>query len=340
MTIIMRALCFIAMLCLVATSGYGASPSVNTVAKDFAPADGYVVQQMGEEYLIDQGTAQGVAVGDLFSVMGQGIPITHPVSGKVLGNEDRLKGRLQVTRLKEAYSYSRPLGTADGIKRGDKIRRYQDMAAMFWDYTGQGRQLAADLQTALPHLLWQDYDIAQQKRPQQPAAHNAATVPSLYFILSNQGLEVRAPDFKVIRRYPAPVTAAATTAVAKTMPPPLPVFSGNQQLSGNEPVWSSTPMKGRPVGIATADFDGDGKPEVAIAFPDRIEIGRITNDTYQALGTVRLPSGSQAYALDTADLNADNRPELYLSAMNSNGNPGGVAVEFQDGRYKMIPDYL
>jgi len=319
-----------------------ASTLPEQVARDFKPVSGYVVQSSGNDYLIDLGSGQGVMAGDLFSVVGSGKAITHPVSGKILGNEEQVKGLLRLTRLKSGYSQSRPVGAVtDSIKRGDSIVRFQDMAAVIWDYTGQGEQIAKQLQAALPHLQWQDYAAAQQHRPAVPVRARTIT-PTLYFILNSQGLEVRAPDFEQLHSYPLTNTAVSGNAsqaqpAALPVPPPLPVLppvTGGAVQAGGEPLWNSAALKGTPVGVEAGDFDGDGRLEVAIAFADRVEIGRLNKDGYQPLGTIRLAAGSQGYALDAADLNSNGRPELYLSAMNSNGNPAGVSIEFRDGRYR------
>jgi len=132
---------------------------------------------------------------------------------------------------------------------------------------------------------------------------------------------------------PAPAATAAPTAASALAVLP-PVTAGGAVLAGGEPIWSYTGLKGTPVGVEAGDFDGDGRPEVAIAYSDRIEIGRLGPEGYQGLGTVRLAAGSLAYALDAVDLLPNGRPELYVSAMNSNGNPAGISIEFRDGRYR------
>ena len=242
-----------------------ASTLPEQVARDFKPVSGYVVQSSGNDYLIDLGSGQGVMAGDLFSVIGSGKTITHPVSGKILGNEEQVKGLLRLTRLKSGYSQSRPVGAVtDSIKRGDSIVRFQDMTAVVWDYTGQGEQIAKELQAALPHLQWQNYAAAQQSRPAVPVRPRTMT-PTLYFILNSQGLEVRAPDFEQLHSYPLTNTAVSGNAsqaqpAAVPVPPLLPVLSpamGGAVQAGGEPLWNSATLKGTPVGVEAGDFDGD-----------------------------------------------------------------------------------
>jgi hypothetical protein len=111
-------------------------------------------------------------------------------------------------------------------------------------------------------------------------------------------------------------------------------MTGGTVQTGGEPLLNFTSLKGTPIGVEAGDFDGDGRQEFAIAFADRIEIGRITAEGYQMTGAIRLAAGSQAYALDAVDLNNNGLPELYVSAMNSNGNPAGIGIEFRDKRFR------
>lgn len=347
MSVLVRTVSIIVLL-LGIGSFCNAAPAANEIAKDFAPIAGYVVQASSDEYLIDLGIGQGTVVGDIFNVVGPGEPITHPVTGKLLGTQERSKGLLRLTRLKSGYAHSRPVGPVDSIKRGDAINRFQDLQALFWDYTGQGEQLAKELKTALPALQWKEYSAAQQQRPALPERPKVFS-PTIYFILTSQGLAVRAPDFELIRSYPGttPQTAAVPAATPSAAQPSaqqaaaalpaltvVPPAAGGAVQQGGEPLWNAASLKGTPVGVEVADFDGDGKLEAAIAFTDRVEIGRLNPDGYQMLGAIRLDAGSQAYSLEAADLNAKGRPELYVSAMNSNGNPSGICIEFNGGRYR------
>ena len=339
MNIITRILSlFITALCSTATC-YAAPPVSEQIAHDFISVAGYVVQANDNDYLIDLGIGQGTIVGDLFNVVVPGNPITHPITGKVIGTDNRSKGLLRLTRLNSGYSHSSPVGSVAGITRGDIIRRYQGLSAVAWDYTDRGEQLVRELQTALPDLQWENYTMAQQHRPATPARRDTYK-PTLYFILTSQGVDVRAPDFELIHRYSiavvAPIarTSAAQTSPATRVTPVIQSASGTT-LTVGEPMWDSPSLKGTPVGIEAGDFDGDGQTEVAIAFSDRIEIGRLNHDGYAPLETIRLAGGSHAYALDGADLDANARPELYVSAMNSNGNPAGVSIEFKDEHYQV-----
>ena len=190
---------------------------IDHLARDFKPISGYVIMEAGSEYLIDLDASKGVSAGDLFSVTTPGEKITHPVTGKVLGTLEEVKGILKVTRLQAGFSYTRVLGKDDGIKRGDQVRRYENMPALFWDYTGRGESFFYELRNTLPSLKWLEYSAMQGSKPKTPSKPSTGDA-SLLFILDNQGLEVRDAEFQLIHQYGVPESlAAAGSAAAITM---------------------------------------------------------------------------------------------------------------------------
>jgi len=181
---------------------------MDEVIKDFTPISGYVIMAAEGEYLIDLDGEKGIAAGDLFSVIKPGKKITHPVTGKVLGTLEEVKGIIKVTRLQSGYSFARPLGKVEKIKRGDQIRRYANMSAALWDYMGKGETLFFELRQGLPELKWEDFQTSQHLKPKQPEA-SAPGGPSLVFILTSSGLEVRDSEFQIIHSYRSPDFSAA-----------------------------------------------------------------------------------------------------------------------------------
>jgi hypothetical protein len=186
---------------------------IDDIARDFKSISGYVVMAEGDEYIIDLDQTHGISTGDIFSVIAPGKKIIHPVTQKVLGSLEEVKGILKVTRIKQGFSFARPVGKTTEIIRADPIRRYGNLSAIFWDYTGKGQPFFSQLQKELPDLNWQSYDNAQNSRPPQPAA-NSETRRALTFILTDRQVEVRDPEFYVLRSYPL------GESLSKTGPPP------------------------------------------------------------------------------------------------------------------------
>lgn len=345
---------FTLVFVLFATATLGLEES-GTVAGDLAPLSGVVVMPAGEEYLIDLDEAKGVREGDLFAVVVPGEKIVHPVTQAVLGSLDLVKGYLQVSRVKSGYSYARPLDQTPALARGDQLRRFEQLPAQFWDYTGQGEGVYSALRTALPGLEWQTYAAAQAQRPDPPRAP-AGKVATLIFVLDDKGLSVKDGGFAPLRFYPrataaavapvsptpaaqaAPVATPSASALAivpapavATLPDSGIVAVGGRSEAG---VWYSPELPGEPAGLVVGDFDGDGRQETAIAFPDSLVISRVTGSDIQTLSTIPLGKALKVIAVDSADLTGDGRPELYLTAVNGQAL-ASLVVEWQGGSYQI-----
>jgi hypothetical protein len=206
---------FIGIVFIIGNAIAGNAAVIDDITQDFEPISGYVIMSEGDEFIIDLDDTQGISIGDIFSVIKSGKKIVHPVTKKVLGTLEEVKGVLKVTRTKSGFSFARPIGKATDITRGDPIRRYGNLTAIFWDYTGKGLSFFIQLQKALTDLKWMDYASAQNSRPPKPVA-NSETRESLTFILTDSGLEVRDPEFMVIRSYDYPASLSKGTPIPST----------------------------------------------------------------------------------------------------------------------------
>jgi hypothetical protein len=164
------------------------------IARDFGPLAGYVVMEENSEFIIDLDAGHGIRLGDIFAVVGPGKEIVHPVTQKVLGKLETVKGILKVTRMGSGYSFARALDESPDVTRGDAIRRYALLPAIFWDYSGSGKPIYSKLREMLPQLKWREYHKTQQQRPTQ-SKPTAATANALTFIYAQDELVVRDPEF-------------------------------------------------------------------------------------------------------------------------------------------------
>lgn len=316
------------------TSAFAAD--LSAIGKDFKPLSGIIIMPVQDEYLIDVDAGKGVAVGDLFSVVKPGEKVIHPVTREVLGSLDEVKGILQVTRIKTGYSYARPVREAAGIKPGDAVRRFENVAAAFWDQQGTGEELFKELKATLPQLEWQGYYRGEgQTLP--------ADTPPLVFALRSGKLEVLGPGGRALFVYPvatsqpetarpaAPIVSAptkivpaptagaiaVTPAASAIVPAPEPATGSaivKSQSASAEGLWMSPEIKGELVGLAVADINGDGRLETALAFSHRLEIGRISGGRYEVVTSLDLGFGQKVVSIDSADLDRNGVAELYLTA--------------------------
>jgi hypothetical protein len=210
---IRKSLFFLALI--VCLSSIAAPAAViDQIAEDFRSLSGYVVKSIGDEVLIDLDQSHGISAGDIFSVIAAGEAVVHPVTGKVLGALEETKAIVQVTRLKQGYSYARLLRKTAEIKAGDPIRRFENLSAVMWDYTAEGKTFSSQLQSMLPGMDWQPYESAQRLKPDKLPPPSGKTY-DLMFILTENGLEVRGPDFQILHQYDLP----ESISVAAKVPP-------------------------------------------------------------------------------------------------------------------------
>jgi hypothetical protein len=201
-----------------------AQPSLSAleddISSDFSPLSGYVVLKENGEFIIDLDASHGIRNGDIFTVVGPGKDIVHPVTQKVLGKLETVKGILKVTRIANGYSFARSLDDSATITKGDAIRRYALLRAIFWDYSGNGEPIYSKLREMLPQLKWREYNQTQQQRPSQPKP-TGATATALTFIYTQDELVIRDPEFNELQRYPlgsasVPIKTAPKAPVAAT----------------------------------------------------------------------------------------------------------------------------
>jgi len=354
-----RTLCGLLLLLAISSPAWA---GVEQIVSEFKPVPAYIVMEMDGEYLVDKDAAQGIRVGDIFAAVTAGEKIIHPVTGEVLGSLDKVRAQLRVTKVKSGYSYAAPLPGSSKLKPGEAIVRFQGLPAALWDYTGEGESLQTALQSGLPALEWTDYSAAQALKPSAPQKVNG--LEGLVFVLTGKGLEVRDASFQPVRFYSRTDLAKDGIAIAtasQAMPVSAPVAmvpsgivaapvsdtgtAGIVKQEGlNEGVWFGPEMTGEIVGIEVDDFDGDGRSEIVTVFPNKVLVGSFTGSSYQGEGFIDLPNRLRLIGVDSADLDGNGRPELYISALEPNTSDGNsenvasIVAEWIDGQFKIIAD--
>jgi len=330
------------------------------IQQEFSAIRGVVIMKMGDEYLVDLNQTSGLKTGDILTLVEKGQPIVHPVTKKILGYIEKPAGFLKVSRVKADYSYAKPLQLEQEPKPGAEIKRFEKVPAVF--LSSQQSHLATELRQGLPQLDWLT-----------PAQKNSAL---LFFSLQGTLLKVEDSTGVTQKQYryvdstltpisdqtissnsgsdPFSITERAKeggSVLNRTVNDLLnQVGIGGEdkrleapgiiraQQQNNDEVWMGPALKGTPVGIAVADFDGDGQIETAVGFEKKVIITRIKQGKFTNIANIDIPTGTKLLSLDAIDLNHNNFPELYLTAV-KDAKLNSQVFEYRNGGYQKIIDH-
>ncbi|NOY13316.1 MAG: VCBS repeat-containing protein [Deltaproteobacteria bacterium] len=320
------------------------------MAENFKNLSGVIIMPIGDEYLIDLDASVNLRKGDILTLVIPGEKVIHPVTKEVLGTLDIPKGFLQVTRIKSGYSYAKLLYSDVPPKKGDQLKRYEQVPTIFTASPADNK-LFSELRAGLPQLNWLD--------------KNSTTKAVLIFSLKNNMLTVKDADGTVLNSYPlvngelrAPrPTAGRSTAFDFTAAPDKNKSSLNKAVNEilgsigltqtkerdedfgiirtqqNKGIWMSRNLQGSPVGIVVADLDNDGKQETAVAMQNRLLINQINQGNLNEEAVIEFPAWTKCLSIDTIDLNGDGTDEIYLTGTKDRKLTSFV-IEFVDGKYR------
>lgn len=345
MTIMKSLFIAITLLTLSATVALAAVPA--GLVKDFEPVEGVVLLARDGEVLIDAEAIKGVRNGDLFSVIGSSEQVTHPQTGEVLGVLRQTLGLLQVIQVRPGFSITRQLA-GDIPTTGAQVIRFEQVESRFFDLTADGEAFSAELRQALPQLSWSAYTQIDQAGLDSLRAKGAG-YSGLLFLLDGARLEVRSSEFELLLSYekvdlqsaepaiPALAVVAPVVGVASAVTMP----SGTAAAQGALLVgfWSGIPAKKQPVGMVVADLDADGLLEIARAFENRIEIGRLVGEQYTPLQVVKVPWRTKALSLSALDLTGNGRSELIVTIADG-ATLSSQIIEYRDKEYQILAKNL
>ncbi len=342
--------CLILLFCLPLAS---LAEIPDQIKNDFSQINGTIIMPVGEEYLVDLDASVNLREGDILTLVSPGEKVIHPETKEVLGTLQQAQGYLQVTQVKSGYSYAKLLTGNISPTKGDKVQRFEQTPVKF-EALQPSSNLLAELKLALPHLKW--------------LAETDKTKPELVFALVDNTLKITTAAGAELNSYHYTEGQLAAPAVGIIQADSFQFgetpqkdksllnqavdnltstigFGGKDKrlnnpgiIQGqklNNGIWIGPNLNGNPVGIAVADFDGDGQLETAVAMEDHLQILRMTEGKLLAVENVDFASPVHLLSLDSFDTNADGKSELYLSA-NVDTVLSSQVVEFNQGRYQNI----
>jgi len=171
------------------------------IIQDLSPITGYIVKiQSTDSCIVDLDNQDGITTGDLFSVITEKESLTHPVTENVIGKINEVKAFIRIKQIRKGYAFSQIIhpGKKTKIHPGDRVIRYDYIAARFLDYSGNGKHIYTSLLKQLPHFKWHAY-----KNPQNNfILNNQTSLPELHLINETKGLEIRDHHNRLIHYYP------------------------------------------------------------------------------------------------------------------------------------------
>jgi LysM domain len=79
----------------------------------------------GDIVYLSGGTLQGLSPGTLFTVIGETLPVFHPLTGQRFGTFYPYRGRLRVLSVQETTAIAEIVHACDAIKLGDRLRPFE-----------------------------------------------------------------------------------------------------------------------------------------------------------------------------------------------------------------------
>jgi len=338
----------------------GQAADYTQIKADLQTAVGTILMPIGDEYLIDLDASSNLNQGDIVTLLTDGEKIIQPITKEIIGTVERPRGFFKVTKIKSGYSYIKPISENLSPKKGDKISRYDQVPTRLVLSADAEQQKAAKIKATLNQFNWLEDSSLSKALLIFKVTDNQLTITDSnnnmlyqYELRDNKAVPLYKPKNPVTHVYTDKSTTGilntAFEAIVGTVSPDRmklmdpksgAIRPGHETMAG---AWSSPTIKGNPVGIAVADFDGDGSNEIAIALQSQLFISRVIQQKYRQLSEIKIPKGLKLLSIETADLDKNGSPEIYITAA-SGDNLRSLAIRYTSGDYvvfaKDLPWYL
>jgi len=295
------------------------------IEQDFPSLEGHVVAVNGNWGMMDLGRDRGVFPGMVFTVFRQGKPFYHPITGALLGYTEDDIGVLQVVRTYPQASLGF-MKVREKVKPGDGVRITAAKVNLYLfpliDKTGEGFNLMAFTQRLRLYLGETNrfnifgeekviltissaseggYLDALKKLESDPNVRGAALMGS---IVKEKGDYYFKGD--IISLDTGKRIDAFYVMLGK---------GGWRPVVERDLLFASPNWVDNGVAMGVGDVDGDGRPEVLLAFGNRLDLYRvdIKASTMKLISSFPLKAKTRLLSLDVVDLDADGKAEVVLS---------------------------
>lgn len=323
--------------------------------KDFSPISGTLIMPMGDEFMVDLDAVTGLQQGDILTLTAGGEQIMAPATNNPLNRQNDVIGYLSVTQIKSGYSYCRLVRSVRPPQNGDKVQRFVQVPARIGD-TLAGSRLADEFRTGLSQLHWLD-----DQSTETAALLTFSLVDDRVEVIDSEGTPIKSYDYingalsaTMTSGYsPGNFSSSGGSVKQKSLlNQTVGTLLGSVGFSGKDKrlenpgiirsvqqqegkIWIGPDLDGNPVGLTIADFDRDGRREIAVATQKLVKIYRLENGRMQQLALIDFPGGVIPLSLDSIDLDHNGFSELYLTA-NNGIELSSQMIAYENGAYQLM----
>ncbi|MEO2082844.1 MAG: hypothetical protein ABGX12_02320, partial [Desulfurobacteriaceae bacterium] len=255
------------------------------IRREFSPAEGEVVLNSYDGFIIDLGSEQGVHVGDRF--------ISE--SGAIL----------KVKEVKKNYSIALP--TLGNPQVGESVRKYTFNRVLLINFAGEkGKKLYERLKEKVPQIPLADYDKGESfkktfklKFPadfKRKVPVDELTGYDGYLVVTEQGVELFDGTKKLLRVYPWEGAPASTFSLS-------PEMSFKVVLD----------LKGHGTSLFIGNVDSSPDSELVLTTENDVRIYKLKPYGLKLVKRFKNPfPGSYLFHVSPVDLNGDGKFEFVI----------------------------
>lgn len=129
---------------------------------------------------------------------------------------------------------------------------------------------------------------------------------------------------------------SAAAPVAAPKPEAQPLFSAVSEQGEGRAFWKSQDFNLEIKGISAGDVDGDGSAEIVFITVKELHVFRVEKDRLAELAATAAPSGLSFLCVDVADINGNNKAEIFVTALNTAGDRMESLVLEWDGKTNAV----